>query len=167
MFKRSAYLSIVAMLIATITIAAPASAKSSKKTIKGPTGQTLTVGATSVRDGQEVAVSGKKYNTNIGIYLAFCVVNTKGEVPSPCGGGVNTSGSSTGSIWISSNPPEYGKTLAVPFSKSGSFKQKITVSRFIETFDCAVVKCAIVTRADHTESTNRTADVIAVMKFKK
>lgn len=167
MLKKSASLSIAAMLIATITIAAPAHAKSSKKTVKGPTGQSLTVSATSVRDGQVVTVTGKKYSKKVGIYLAYCVVNAKGEVPSPCGGGVNASGASDGSIWISSNPPEYGKSLAVPFTKSGGFKQKVRVSRYIGNVDCAVVKCAVVTRADHTDSVNRKADVIVPVKFKK
>lgn len=154
------------MLIATITIAAPAHAKSSKKTVKGPTGQSLTVSATSVRDGQVVTVTGKKYSKKIGIYLAFCVVNAKGVVPGPCGGGVNASRESESSIWISSNPPDYGKSLAVPFSKSGGFKQKVTVSRFIGDIDCAIVKCAVVTRADHTKSANRKADVIVPVAFK-
>lgn len=167
MLKRSAYFSILVMLVATISIATPANAKSSKKTVKGPTGQTLTVSATSVRDGQVVSVTGKKYNKKVGVYLAYCVVNAKGEVPSPCGGGVNSSGVSDGSIWISSNPPEYGKSLAVPFTKSGGFKQKVRVSRYIGNIDCAVVKCAVVTRADHTDSANRKADVIVPVKFKK
>ena len=167
MLKRSAYFSILVMLVATISITAPANAKSSKKTVKGPTGQTLTVSATSVRDGQVVSVTGKKYSKKIGIYLAYCVVNAKSEVPSPCGGGVNSSGVSDGSIWISSNPPEYGKSLAIPFSKSGGFKQKIRVSRYIGSLDCAIVKCAVVTRTDHTDSANRKADVIVPVKFKK
>ena len=167
MFKRSAYFSFLVMLIATISITTPANAKSSKKTVKGPSGQTLTVSATSVRDGQVVSVTGKKYNKKVGVYLAYCVVNAKGEVPSPCGGGVNSSGASDGSIWISSNPPEYGKSLAVPFTKSGGFKQKVRVSRYIGNIDCAVVKCAVVTRAEHTDSANRNADVIVPVKFKK
>lgn len=166
MLKRSAYFSILTMLIATIMVATPANANTSKKTVKGPTGQTLTVSETSVTDGQLVTATGKKYNKKIGIYLAFCVVNAKGVVPGPCGGGVNASGTSDGSIWISSKPPAYGKSLAVPFSKSGGFKQTVTVSRFIGEVDCALVQCAVVTRADHTKSANRKADVIVPVKFK-
>jgi len=166
MLKRSVALSIALALALTTLILAPAGAKSSKKTVKGPTGQTLTVSATTVQDGQSVTVTGKKYNRKIGIYLAFCVVNAKGVVPGPCGGGVNASGTSDGSIWISSNPPAYGKSLAIPFSKSGGFKQKVTVSRFIGDIDCALVKCAVVTRADHTKSASRKADVIIPVKFK-
>jgi len=155
------------MLAATMLLAAPADAKSSKSTVKGPTGQTLTVSATNVKDGQIVTVTGKKYNQKIGIYLAFCVVNAKGVVPGPCGGGVNTSGVSSSSVWISSKPPAYGKSLAIPFSKTGGFKQSLAVSRYIGDIDCAAVKCAVVTRADHTKSSYRKADVIVPLKFKK
>lgn len=167
MFKRSLALSVALTLAATTLITTPAGAKSSKKTVKGPTGQTLTVSATKVRDGQTVTVTGKRYNRKIGIYLAYCVVNAKGVAPGPCGGGVNASGASNGSIWISSNPPAYGKSLAVPFSKSGGFKQRIKVSRYIGKVDCAKVRCAVVTRSDHTKSSNRKADVIVRVKFKK
>lgn len=167
MFRRNVYLSWVLILVASVLFATPANAKSTKQTVKGPTGQTLTVSATEVRDGQVLTVSGDKYDKKIGVYLAFCVVNAKGVVPGPCGGGVNTAGSATSSVWISSNPPAYGKSLAVPFSKSGGFNRSLTVSRYIGDVDCAVVKCAVVTRADHTKSTYRKADVIVPMKFKK
>jgi hypothetical protein len=79
MFKRSSYLAIALALAATTILSAPANAKSSKKTVKGPAGQTLTVSATSVRDGQTVSVTGKKYSKKVGIYLAYCVLNKKGE----------------------------------------------------------------------------------------
>jgi hypothetical protein len=158
---------LVATLLITSTLSSvPAHAKSSKKTVKGPTGQTLTVSATSVKNGQTVTVTGQKYNRRVGIYLAFCVIGVKGVAPGPCGGGVNTSGSTTSSIWISSNPPAYGKSLAIPFSKTGGFKRSIKVSRYIGKIDCARVKCAVVTRADHTKSSNRTADVIVPVKFR-
>lgn len=158
---------IAAALIASSLIASPAHAKSSKKTVKGPTGQSLTVSATSVKNGQTVTVSGQKYNKKIGIYLAFCVIGAKGAMPGPCGGGVNTTGSAASSIWISSNPPAYGKSLAIPFSKAGGFEQKVKVFRYIGKVDCFVAKCAVVTRADHTQSANRKADVIVPVKFKK
>jgi hypothetical protein len=162
-----AMLLVAAMMITSTLVSSPAHAKSSKKTVKGPAGQTLTVSATSVKNGQTVTVTGKKYDRKTGIYLAFCVIGAKGVAPGPCGGGVNTSGSATSSIWISSNPPAYGKSLAIPFSKSGGFKQRIKVSRYIGKIDCFVAKCAVVTRADHTKSANRKADVIVPVKFRK
>jgi len=167
MLRQSLFRSWVLMLLATMLLATPANAKSTKRTVKGPTGQTLTVSATEVKDGQVLTVTGDKYNKKLGVYLAFCVVGAKGSVPGPCGGGVNTAGNSTSSIWISSNPPGYAKSLAVPFSKSGGFTKKIKVSRYIGKIDCTVAKCAVVTRADHTQSANRKADVIVPLKFKK
>ena len=155
------------LLASSLVFVGPAQASFANKTVKGPKGQTLTIASTIVKDGQTVKVIGKKFDKKIGIYLAFCVVNAKGEMPGPCGGGVNAAGDSTGSIWISSKPPAYGKTLAVPFTKSGGFTQKITVTRYIGNVDCAIVKCAIVTRADHTRSSDRKADVIVPIKFKK
>lgn len=155
----------VTLLTATMLFASPASAKSTSKTVTGPTGQTLTLSNTSVSDGQVVTATGRKYNKKIGIYLAFCVVNAKGVKPGPCGGGIDTSGVSNSSIWISSNSP-YPK-LAIAFSKSGGFKQSLAVSRHIGDLDCATVKCAVVTRADHTRSSYRKADVIIPVTFKK
>jgi hypothetical protein len=154
-------------LLGSMIFTTSAQAAIAGKTVKGPKGQTLTVSTTTVKDGQKVKVVGKKFNRKIGIYLAFCVVNAKGEMPGPCGGGVNTVGESTGSIWISSNPPAYGKSLAKPFNKSGGFSQTVTISRYIGNVDCTVVRCAVVTRADHTNSSNRKADVIVPIKFKK
>lgn len=157
----------ILLLASSLVFVGPAQASFANKTVKGPKGQTLTIASTAVKDGQTVKVIGKKFDKKIGIYLAFCVVNAKGEMPGPCGGGVNAAGDSTGSIWISSNPPAYGSSLAKPFNKSGGFTHKVTVSRYIGDIDCALVKCAIVTRADHTRSSDRKADVIVPIKFKK
>ena len=59
MLKRSASLTITLTLAATTLLSAPSHAKSSKKTVKGPTGQTLSVSATKVKNGQTVTVTGK------------------------------------------------------------------------------------------------------------
>lgn len=155
------------LLASSLLFIGPAQASFPNKTVKGPLGQTLTTASTTVKDGQTIKVVGKKFDKKIGIYLAFCVVNAKGEMPGPCGGGVNAAGDSMGSIWISSKPPAYGKALSVPFTKSGGFTQRIMVTRYIGDIDCTVVKCAIITRADHTKSSYRKADVIIPIKFKK
>lgn len=166
MNKKQVIAATTTLMISSLLFATSAQGAVASKTIKGPKGQTLTVSTTSVKDGQVVKVTGKKYNKKIGIYLAFCVVNAKGVSPGPCGGGVNMTGTANSSIWISSNAPSYGGSLAIPFTKSGGFKQEIFVSRYIGSTDCAIVKCAIVTRADHTKSTYRKADVIIPVKFK-
>ena len=166
MKQKRIFATAITLLVGSMIFATSAQAAVAGKTSKGPKGQTLTVSATSVTDGQVVKVTGKKYDKKIGIYLAFCVVNAKGVSPGPCGGGANLTGTANSSIWISSNAPSYGDSLAIPFSKSGGFKQEILVSRYIGATDCAIVKCAIVTRADHTKSSYRKADVIIPVKFK-
>ena len=108
--------------------------------------------------GATIRVLGKGYDPTVGIYVALCVTPAKGQQPSPCGGGVNTSGSSPASVWISSNPPPYGRTLAIPYRPGGRFDVSISVSAQIGSIDCRLVSCSIVTRADHTRSGDRRFD---------
>jgi hypothetical protein len=114
-----------------------------------------------------VTVTGSGYDPTVGIYVALCVTPKNGEPPSPCGGGINTSGKNPTSMWISSNPPPYGAKLAVPYKKNGSFKVKIKVSALIGKIDCRKVSCSIVTRADHLNTDDRRFDVIIPVKFNK
>lgn len=136
-------------------------------TVTTRSGLSLTV--TPVRglpsDGATVRVVGKGYDRSVGIYVALCVKVPKGRQPSPCGGGVNTGGTSPASAWISSNPPPYGADLAVPFRKGGRFAVTLTVSPLIGDVDCRVTPCAIVTRADHTRPGDRRSDVAVPISF--
>lgn len=102
----------------------------------------------------------------MGIYLAFCQVPEYAKLPTPCGGGVNSSGKSKSSIWISNNAPAYGKGLAVKFGKNGSFRQTLRLSPMINDVDCRKVQCAITVRADHTRGDNRNYDLFIPIKFK-
>lgn len=117
------------------------------------------------RAGETVTVSGRGYDTTKGIYVAFCVDNGPGVQPSPCGGGADMSGSSGTSAWISSNPPSYGEGLAKPYGKGGSFRVSLRVSQMIGDVDCALRGCAVVTRADHTRSSDRSQDVRVAVRF--
>ncbi|KUL33731.1 hypothetical protein ADL15_17175 [Actinoplanes awajinensis subsp. mycoplanecinus] len=117
------------------------------------------------RAGQTVTVTGRGYDVKKGIYVAFCLDNGAGVIPSPCGGGADMSGSSGSSAWISSNPPSYGEGLATPFGAGGSFTVPIRVSQMIGDVDCAVRGCAIVTRADHTRTSDRSQDVRIAVRF--
>jgi len=49
---------------------------------------------------------------------------------------------------------------------TGSFSVQVPVSKMIGDNDCTLVKCAIVTRADHTRSDYRKADVVIPVSFK-
>ncbi|MEV6350733.1 hypothetical protein [Actinoplanes sp. NPDC051851] len=127
----------------------------------------LTVSKTKGLDraGETVTVTGRGYDETKGIYVAFCLNNGAGVLPSPCGGGADMTGSSGASVWISSNPPSYGEGLATPYGKNGSFTVRITVSQMIGDIDCAVRGCAIVTRNDHTRTDDRSQDVRIPIRF--
>jgi len=116
--------------------------------------------------GERVTVSGSGFDVEVGIYVALCVTPAPGGTPSPCGGGADLSGSSGSSVWISSNPPPYGVGLAVPFGPGGTFSVGLDVGPVIkEGTDCRVLSCAIVTRADHTRLSDRSADVVLPVTF--
>ena len=128
-------------------------------TAKGPKGQILSVtGPTNFADGDKVIVTGKNYDMKLGIYVTYCVIPQKGARPDLCGP-FDITGQNNASTWVSSNPPLYAKLLVKPFGKGGTFKLPVTITRMIGDQDCQVVKCAITTRADHTNGSDRSADV--------
>lgn len=142
-------------------------AASGTTTVTTPNG--LSVTATPVRGlnpaGNLVKVKGKGFDPTIGIYVALCVKPKKGHTPTPCAGGINTSGKKSASYWISSNPPSYGKDLAIPYKAGGAFSLTLKLPAMIGDVDCRKVACAIVTRADHINSADRRFDVIVPVKF--
>ncbi|GAA2825351.1 hypothetical protein [Crossiella cryophila] len=115
--------------------------------------------------GEKVTVTGSGYNEAKGIYVAVCVDNGSGKMPTPCLGGADLSGKNGNSAWISSNPPPYGKDLAKPYGPGGSFSVELTVTAKDEYTDCNVLKCAIVSRADHTLGADRSQDAILPITF--
>ena len=145
----------------------PAQAASTAVTVKGSGGQVLTASQAKRLSpkGQFVVVSGRRYDETVGIYVALCVLPAKGAIPTPCGGGIDKSGTKGASEWVSSNPPPYGVGLAVPFGVAGTFKVRLKVGPIVGSFDCRKVKCGIVTKADHLNEDNRSADVIIPVTF--
>ncbi|MFI0482868.1 hypothetical protein [Actinomadura sp. 9N215] len=134
----------------------------------GPSGQTLTVSQVDglPAKGATVRVKGSGFDTRKGVYVALCKDNGPGKTPSPCGGGADTSGTAGASQWISSNPPPYGKGLAVPYGPGGGFDVKIRVgSALAGSVDCTEVKCAVVSRSDHTRTSDRSQDVRVPVTF--
>jgi hypothetical protein len=132
----------------------------------GTNGATITIATNSYSKNTLVKVDGKSFDETVGIYLAYCVVPKKGELPSPCGGGVNKSGTGESSYWISSNPPPYGIGLAIPFQPGGRFSEVVSVTRKIGKYDCRKVKCAITVRSDHLHEGDRTHDIFIPIKIK-
>ncbi|WP_053747211.1 hypothetical protein [Streptomyces sp. MMG1533] len=145
----------------TLPTGSPAWAAGTSAT--GPEGQKLTVSKASGLDpaGETVTVSGTGYNTEKGVYVAFCVDNGAGRTPTPCVGGVDMSGESGASAWISSNPPSYGEGLAEPYGGSGhkgTFSVQLKVRAKDANTDCTAsgVTCAVITRNDHTRGGDQT-----------
>jgi hypothetical protein len=163
---------VIALLVSGLAFtgfAAPAhSAVPAKTSVKGPTGQVLTVSQARGLNpaGQIITVTGRGFNPRIGIYVALCQTPSKGQRPGPCGGGVNLDGSAQASAWISSNPPPYGRALAKPYRKGGRFVARISVAAQIGDVDCRVTACAVVTRADHLRINDRSADVVVPVSFR-
>lgn len=159
---RRALLALPLLLVAT---AAPALAEPGSATRDG---RTLSVSKATqlAADGEVVRVRGTGYDRSKGIYVAFCVDNGPGRVPTPCGGGADTEGRSGNSVWISDLPPAYGTGLAQPYGEGGSFDVQISVrAQLNDDVDCREVRCAVVTRNDHTRSEDRTQDVLVPVTF--
>ena len=117
-------------------------------------------------NGQSVTVTGSGYDVNKGVYVTFCVVPPANTPPTPCGGGQDRSGAAATSTWISSNPPDYAAGLTTPYGAGGIFSLTLVISPKInDAVDCFSVRCAIVTRNDHTRSTDRSQDLFLPVTF--
>lgn len=156
----------VSLLAVTLTAVAASPAFASDSASDGT--RTLTVSqASGLSDaGQTIMVSGSGYDVTKGIYVALCVATAKGVLPSPCGGGVDMEGDGGASIWISDNPPSYAKGLPLPYGPGGSFSVSFRVGPVIDKFnDCRAVRCAIVTKSDHTITSDRSQDLQIPVTF--
>ncbi|ROO84406.1 hypothetical protein EDD29_1929 [Actinocorallia herbida] len=163
---RTRPLGLLGLLTAASLASFPVAAHADSGTAQGAEGQKLTVSATTVTDGQTVTITGEGFDTTKGIYVAFCKDLGDGRAPTPCGGGADTSGLGGGSHWISDDPPPYGKDLAEKYGANGGFTVRIKLAAKIgEDVDCTVDLCSVVTRADHTRTDDRTADVRIPLTF--
>ena len=133
----------------------------------GQHGEYITASSTKISSGAKITVTGKNFDETVGIYLGFCVVPKKGQLPSPCGGGINKEGIGGASYWISSNPPPYGVGLAKPYLPGGRFTYVISATKKFGKVDCSKVVCAITVRADHLNSNDRSYDLFIPVTFRK
>ncbi len=162
-------------LVVTVAVLGVAGWPVAAHAASGPNGQTVTASVTTGLNpaGTNVTVRGTGFDLAKGIYVAFCVNKGPGQLPSPCLGGVDMKGESGSSVWISSNPPSYGEGLARPFTQSGgkgSFEVQLTVKAKDQFTNCldkkvAPLGCVIGTRADHTRTADRSADVLIPVTF--
>ena len=140
---------------------------SSVSALTGPNGEILSASQlTGIKAGQTVTVTGKNFDKEVGIYVELCQIVSSGILPTVCGGGVNMSGGGAASFWISSNPPNYGRNLAIPFKAGGRFSVGLKVQPKIGKIDCRKAACAIYVRADHTRTQDRSHDLKIPITFK-
>ena len=115
-------------------------------------------------NGTSVTVRGSGYDISKGVYVIVCTQAAPGP-QSTCVGGVNIDGSSSSSVWINSNPPNYGIGLTTELQPEGSFSVGLVVVAKSGGLDCTAVKCGVVTRSDHLRYTDRTQDVFVPITF--
>ena len=157
---------VAALAIAVVQVPGAPAALAASNSVTGKAGQVLSASQVrNIRSGEALVVSGKNFDTTVGIYVEMCVIVPATQLPNPCGGGVNMTGASAASYWISSNPPSYGKGLAIAYGKGGSFKVTLKVSPKIGSIDCRKTACAIYVRADHTRTQDRTHDLYLPISF--
>ncbi len=166
MIKRLVAL-VVATAVSLTVIAMPSHALGFAPAAKGVDGQILAASKSSkLSTGEKVTVTGLGFDTKHGIYVAFCQLPARGLRPENCYGGINLDGKGAGSVWITNKVPFATMKLAKRYGKNGSFSVQIQVSQLFGSTNCKVVKCAIVTRADHFEPDFRRADVFIPVTFK-
>ena len=138
------------------------------KRITGSNGAILSVNKVSnLKSGDALTITGAHFDETVGIYVAMCKVVPKTDLPTPCGGGIDKTGASKSSVWISSNAPAYGAGLAKPYGVGGRFTVGIKVSPIIGKLDCRKIACAIYVRADHLRTDDRTYDLHIPLTFAK
>lgn len=162
----------------TVGLATSASAATATRTVtvSGTTyNLSLTAPDTLSAAGQNITVSGSGYNTIQGIYIGLCVIPDGVEVgnpstytsrPTPCLGGADQAGTTGASHWVSNFGGGMVANSSV-YGSGGSFSVSVHVNPTIAAGQvCGTdVDCAIVTRADHTASGNRSYDVYVPVSF--
>jgi hypothetical protein len=114
--------------------------------------------------GTSVTVRGTGFDVSKGVYVIVCSQAAPGP-QATCIGGVNIDGSSSSSVWVSSNPPNYAVGLTTPFQPDGSFIVDLVIVSKSGALDCTIIRCGVVTRSDHLRYTDRTQDVFVPISF--
>ncbi|MFB6894873.1 hypothetical protein [Streptomyces hydrogenans] len=167
----------------TLGLASSASAATAGRTITDGTRSytlSLTAPNTAAATGANVTVGGTGYNPDQGVYVGLCAipagVNTADPAtwnskPTPCLGGQDETGTTGASHWVNSDWYWMSPSNSSPFTEAnglGSFSVQIHVkAKISDTVTCGQsgVTCAIVTRADHFDSSDRKYDVYVPVTF--
>ncbi|WP_413759389.1 hypothetical protein [Streptomyces sp. MMBL 11-3] len=179
-FARATRIAAVGATVTALTVGLAGSASAATATrsvtVSGTTySLSLTAPDSLSAAGQNITVSGSGYNTLQGVYVGLCVVpegvvpgdpSTYTSRPTPCLGGADQSGTTGASHWVSNLG---GGTVAnsSAYGTGGSFTVSVHVNPNIGAGQvCGTdVDCAVVTRADHTGSGNRSYDVYLPVDF--
>jgi hypothetical protein len=124
-------------------------------------------------DNGSAWVLGRGYDADQGIFLAFCVIpdsvtvgdpSTYTELPTPCLAGREAKDGSSRRI---TNSDTGTPGITIPYGPRGSFLTSLTIRREIsDGVVCDVtVRCAIVTRGDHTATQSRAYDQYIPVRF--
>ncbi|MEV7511216.1 hypothetical protein AB0O42_06780 [Streptomyces sp. NPDC089922] len=167
---RAAVTVTAAGLLAVATAGSASAATSTRTVTDGGATYTLSVTAPSIAAaaGQNITVSGSGFNTGKGVYVGLCAVNgAQGAAkPTPCLGGSDQAGTTGASHWINNT---FGGTLAntSKYGPGGTFSVTIHVKADLGGGQICgeTVQCAVVTRADHFNSSNRKYDVHVPVTF--
>ncbi|MFS8197380.1 hypothetical protein ACLVWQ_01710 [Streptomyces sp. CWNU-52B] len=180
MFSRAARIPAASATAAALTVGLATSASAATVTRSATVGGTtydlsLTAPDSLSAAGQNISVTGSGYNTLQGVYVGLCVIpegvvpgdpSTYTSRPTPCLGGADQSGTTGASHWVSD---QGGGTVAnsSTYGTGGSFTVSVHVHPEIAAGQvCGTdVDCAVVTRADHTGSGNRSYDVYLPVTF--
>lgn len=93
--------------------------------------------------GATVEVTASGFDTARGVFVSLCAVDEARGRVGPCAAGPGLA------AWISSDPPEYGRNLALPYAAGGGFTLTLDVRPVIDaSTDCRRVPCVLGARPD-------------------
>lgn len=162
----TALLTAVSVLtLSSIQVSAIAAETKPRLSVKGKYGQVLNVDRGNIGLDGNIIVSGRGFDTNVGLYLSLCKQPRKGQQPTPCGGGMESTAATGSAIWISNNAPPYAANLVRPFGEGGSFRYELEFQPTFGGVDCRKETCAITIRADHLKSGDRSHDLLIPVTF--
>ena len=156
-------------------------------TFENDHGQSLTVSSGDAnplvqRDGKLLVVDGGELDVALGgleptseentpdapagFYLLTAVDNGPGELASPAIGGVDMSGSSGTSQWITNFPYPGSEDIVVPI-EDGTATTSVGLASADEFADCTAAEngCVLYLRTDHRSTSNRAFDVRVPLEF--
>ncbi|WP_327635443.1 HtaA domain-containing protein [Kribbella sp. NBC_00482] len=147
-------------------------------TVSAADGKSLSVagGKLVIVDGAEVAVkvsglTNSKENTAAapsGFYVLTAVDTGPGQQASPAIGGVDMSGETGQSQWITNYPYAGSENIVVPIGTDLVARTTVKVSSKDDLTDCSTASkgCVLYLRADHRATANRAFDVRVPLEFK-